>query len=163
MSIWLPCGPGYEASLEGDIRRSSTGRILKGYITQKGYKEVHIYVGQCQQRVNRLVAQAFLPAPTEEGLVVDHIDRNKLNNHASNLRWVSQVINRANRDPYIRPQKNNILNLQYISPHRNGKDCYDIRFKHNGQSYRKYVIGTLEEVIAKRDEMLAECGIIISS
>ena len=44
--------------------------------------------------VHRLVALAFVDG-YKEGLVVDHIDRNKTNNHADNLRWVTSSINTA--------------------------------------------------------------------
>jgi hypothetical protein len=44
--------------------------------------------------VHRLVALAFLgkPESTEE-LVVDHLDRDKQNNQADNLQWISRVWN----------------------------------------------------------------------
>lgn len=48
-------------------------------------------------RVHRLVALAFLP--TIEGKAfVDHIDRDKMNNVASNLRWTTASENQVNRD-----------------------------------------------------------------
>jgi len=48
-------------------------------------------------RVHRLVALAFLP--TIEGKAfVDHIDRDKMNNNASNLRWATASENQRNRD-----------------------------------------------------------------
>lgn len=54
-------------------------------------------------RVNRLVAQAFVPgmnewvSETECNNVCEHIDCNKNNNMASNLRWTSQNGNMANK------------------------------------------------------------------
>ena len=46
--------------------------------------------------VHRLVAEAFIPNPDDKPLV-DHIDRNPLNNHASNLRWCSSAENNRNK------------------------------------------------------------------
>lgn len=54
---------------------------LKVILCKNGTKKTHL--------VHQLVAHAFVPG-YREGLVVNHIDENKSNNHASNLEWVSQ-------------------------------------------------------------------------
>jgi len=51
-------------------------------------------------RVHRLVALAFLPA-VEGKAFVDHIDRDKMNNVASNLRWATASENQRNQ-PRVR-------------------------------------------------------------
>jgi hypothetical protein len=43
--------------------------------------------------VHRIVCSAFLGAPPIKGHVVDHIDTNRANNRAENLRWVSRLEN----------------------------------------------------------------------
>lgn len=48
-------------------------------------------------RVHRLIALAFLPV-VEGKAFVDHIDRDKMNNVASNLRWTTASENQVNRD-----------------------------------------------------------------
>ena len=62
------------------------------------YTMVNSPVNHKNYYVHRLVAIAFVrnPAPTELKHV-DHIDQNKLNNAASNLRWVTPALNNLNR------------------------------------------------------------------
>ena len=74
---------------DGRLLKRTNGRTNKydftyGTMNKKGYM-----VTQCegkQYRVHRLIADAFLPNP-ENKPTVDHIDRNRLNNRLSNLRW----------------------------------------------------------------------------
>jgi len=40
--------------------------------------------------VHRLVAENFLPESQKKGMLVIHLDHNKLNNHFENLKWVAQ-------------------------------------------------------------------------
>lgn len=49
-----------------------------------------------QERVHRLVAFAFVDGWSEDYNVVDHIDRDKLNNHYTNLRWTDNSGNQRN-------------------------------------------------------------------
>ena len=56
-----------------------------------GYLEVSI--NGRRRDLHRIVAECFVPKPPGEGLEVNHKDGNKLNNHASNLEWVSHLEN----------------------------------------------------------------------
>ena len=91
---WLPLDDQYAVSEDGDVMNTRLGRILKPLDDRRGYLRIDLY-GK-HKKIHRLVADRFLPAPTAEGLVVDHIDRNRLNNSASNLRWVTSKENRLN-------------------------------------------------------------------
>lgn len=79
----------YLVSNLGKVKNSKTGRILCPWLCN-GYAIVALH--GVHYRVHRLVAQAFCPNTTIDG-VVNHIDGNKLNNSASNLEWVSQKEN----------------------------------------------------------------------
>ena len=48
-------------------------------------------------RINRLVAQEFMPNP-DNLPTVDHINRNKIDNRIENLRWASMKMQCNNRD-----------------------------------------------------------------
>jgi hypothetical protein len=81
--------PGYEVSEHGRVRRSSSGRVLRGRPTNH-YLSVCLSVrGHVEQRlVHRLVAEAFLGAiPT--GGQVDHVNGIKADNRAANLEIVT--------------------------------------------------------------------------
>jgi hypothetical protein len=62
-----------------------------------GYLETILYKNKIPKSVtiHRLVAQAFIPNP-EAKPMIDHIDRNRHNNHVSNLRWCSLQENMNN-------------------------------------------------------------------
>jgi len=91
---WKPI-PNYEEC--GFI--SSTGLVknLKGEqrkltISKYGYFRVGLKGGKRTISVHKLVADAFVSGK-EKGLVVNHIDGNKLNNDVNNLEWVTQSYN----------------------------------------------------------------------
>lgn len=76
------------------------GRIIKQQLKKDGYYQVdmlkfgkHLY-----RRVNRVIAQAFVPNP-ENKPICDHIDNNPLNNKSSNLQWIT---NAENIQKYVR-------------------------------------------------------------
>ena len=66
------------------------GKILSPWVSKVGYLTVSIKEGGKRPKytVHRLVASAFCDG-FEPGLSVNHIDGDKLNNHASNLEWVT--------------------------------------------------------------------------
>lgn len=82
----------YQVSNIGRVRsfnnRASKERILKPYLNKrKGYLYVFLSgKNKKNVRINRLVAEAFIP--NIDGLPqVNHLDTNKLNNCVSNLEW----------------------------------------------------------------------------
>jgi hypothetical protein len=75
---------------QGNFRARQPGKILKGCKTLGGYLEVaqQIEGRRKKYRIHKLVAEEWVPGYFE-GAHVDHIDGNKLNNHPSNLEWVT--------------------------------------------------------------------------
>jgi hypothetical protein len=92
--MWLSLNNGYSVSKDGYVMNERSGHILTPQDDRRGYARVDLH-GK-HKKVHYLVASRWLPAPTEEGLVIDHIDGNRLNNDADNLRWCSQSVNMRN-------------------------------------------------------------------
>lgn len=90
--MWLSLDDQYDISKDGYVMNTRTGKFLSPEVQAgQGYLRVRLY-GK-HKRIHRLVASRWLPAPTEEGLVVHHIDHNKMNNNVENLMWVTQKWN----------------------------------------------------------------------
>jgi len=97
---WKPV-PGtdglFEVSNLGRVREHGTGKMLKIYTNSKGYA-VAVILGKIR-KVHTIVGTVFLCRPkSSEPLQIDHIDRNRLNNEAGNLRWVTAKENRKNQN-----------------------------------------------------------------
>ncbi|MCH7909830.1 MAG: HNH endonuclease [Candidatus Hydrogenedentes bacterium] len=92
-------GYDYEVSDHGRVRRTKTipqspaGRLL-GYVSSWGYRKVDLSRGGRKQEalVHRLVAMAFISNPNDLP-EINHIDGDKLNNHVTNLEWVTNLKN----------------------------------------------------------------------
>lgn len=98
-SVWkdLP-SPHSEYEISGmGIRNKKTMKMLKGNKTG-GYHKYFLSGTDGKTKAfyfHRLLASSFIPNENNYPLI-DHIDRNKLNNSISNLRWVNHSMNALN-------------------------------------------------------------------
>lgn len=83
----------FEVSNFGRFRKIGQRKLMSGSISDDGY--ISVQFNGVKARMHRLVAQAFVPNPEGKELV-DHIDGNRANNYASNLRWVTAKENAHN-------------------------------------------------------------------
>ena len=99
MEEWKTIIDDYEVSNFGNCRRGD--KVINCSIQNRGYK--YFQLQREGKRINYLihqqVAKLFIGERINE-LVVDHIDRNKLNNNVSNLRYVTQQENCCNMKRY---------------------------------------------------------------
>lgn len=138
----------YEVSNLGNVRSKDRQSISYGkrLCNRKGKerkiyqgKNDYMYIDLCKEgkrktwNVHRLVALTFLPNPLQLPQV-DHIDRNKTNNVVTNLRWVSNAENQANRGM----SKNNTSGEMYITV------LYRVSITRNGKKTQKSFT-TMEE------------------
>ena len=90
--------PNYEISNLGNVKNKTTKRLLKNTISSTGYYVIDLYKnGKGKKfKIHRLIAIAFIHN-LENLQIIDHIDKNKLNNSLDNLRWTTQRNNCYNK------------------------------------------------------------------
>lgn len=131
IEVWKECERGerccYYVSNLGRIKSmrmvNLNEKLLKPRQYGKGYLSVNI--NKKNKPIHHLVALIFI-GERPEGLQIDHIDRNKLNNRADNLRYVTANENQQNRDSY----RTDILETDT-------KERTKIRTKLNARKYRE--------------------------
>lgn len=133
---------------KGNITYVTKDRILKQSVDSVGYPYVNLsdYKKQKTFRVHQLVAIAFLNHTPDKhkGLVIDHIDGDKLNNMTTNLQLITNKKN-TSKD---RKNKTSKFTGVYLSKQSNK---WISQFKKNGIT--KY-LGTFEIEEEARDAYL---------
>lgn len=90
--IWLPFRNSiYLISNTGKVKNSKTKKLLKGSLTNDGYIRYDLRLpneGKKHYFGHRLVYETFC-GNLIDGLVINHIDGNKLNNHMDNLEQIT--------------------------------------------------------------------------
>ena len=145
---------GYENYLiynDGRLQNKKTKRFLKQSRNSDGYLMIDLYNQGFKKcfKIHRLVAKYYcINEKPEEYNTVDHIDRNKINNHYTNLRWCNQLINMQNTGFF----SNNTTGYKNISFCKN---VYVVKITRNKDTYYKKGFKTIEEAIKYRDELLS--------
>ena len=85
--------PGYEISDDGKIRslKGTKPKLLTEALSSSGYKFVCTFANGKRETsyIHRLVAEAFIPNSAGGFAIVNHKDKNKLNNSIGNLEWIT--------------------------------------------------------------------------
>jgi hypothetical protein len=124
------CFETYEISNFGNVRRKLLNgeyKILKCSILNRGAKYKYFQTNREKKRINylvhHLVAKLFI-GNRPDNLVIDHIDRNSLNNNVNNLRYITQKENCHNTDKYIEgiegegKERNKLICKKWREEHR---------------------------------------------
>lgn len=150
----------YGVTIDGRFWRfykHKTNELKIEYDNREGklpYGRVKITIDGVYKKVtiHRLVAEAFLPAPTEENCEIDHIDNNPQNNHASNLRWVSRSVNLERRRTETMGRHSKKTTGEHLISKADNR--YRVYIKRK-DLYHLSSHETLEEAVAERDRVLS--------
>jgi DNA-directed RNA polymerase subunit RPC12/RpoP len=156
MEEWKICFESYEISNFGNCRKllnNNEYKIINGTIGNRGYRYFQIKRNNKRQNFlfHQLVAKCFLGNKEDDKFVIDHIDRNKLNNNLTNLRYVSKKENSLNSDRVIiniqnPDRKQNLLNQWLI----NNKDKINERKKKYYEDNKNDILKKDKEIICSK-------------
>ena len=159
MEIWKEV-PGYiglyKVSNYGRVKSVKKQLVLKTCGSGNRYKTVALCNGMRKTfRVHRLVAAAFIPNPDNKPCI-DHIDGDRANNHADNLRWVTYMENNNNPITKKRLSENNAKNMQGKKGalHPNSKP---VRMMKNGVCLKIYQSIYLAKKDGFSDTLIIRC------
>lgn len=130
-------------------RRVFKEKILSQYIDSEGYYALSLN-GKIY-RTHWLLYNTFVG--DSKGFVIDHIDRNKLNNSLSNLRCVENSINIKNAKIKYRPD---IKDMSYRYKHPEKAHPFLLRFSIEGKRKTIGYYKTYDEALQKYNELYAK-------
>ena len=145
----------YKIYDDGRVFGIKRNKFLKPLFNKSGYYYIALSKNNEAEmlRLHKLVALHFI-GKNPIGLEIDHIDKNRLNNNVSNLRYISRSENQANKYVVGKIPYRHICkfgNGFKIAICRNGKNIFQ-------KNSRKW---TLEDAIKVRNEEYIKLGIEI--
>ena len=146
----------YKVSNYGRVKSVKKQLVLKTSGSGNRYKTVALCNGMRKTfRLHRLVAAAFIPNPDNKPCI-DHIDGDRANNHADNLRWVTYLENNNNPITKKRLSENNAKNMQGKKGvlHPNSKP---VRMMKNGVCLKIYQSIHLAKQDGFNDTLIIRC------
>ena len=121
--------PGYKIGNQGTIIGKRFNTPLKPTLGKRGYFTVNLYFQS--KTVHSLVAKAWI-LNSENKPCIDHIDRNKLNNCITNLKWVTYMENNNN----ISMLNTNTSGITGLN-HNFINNCWEVKRTRFGKKYYK--------------------------
>lgn len=139
----------YEVSNQGHVRNRATGKILKPYLDPHGYFSFRLANNKVQTKkyMHRLVAEAFIENPDKLPLV-DHINRDRLDNRLENLRWSSHTGNMLNTTRHEQV----MYGISWCAKRAH----YQVHFRRNKKQKGFGNYKTLEEAKVRRDAVIIQ-------
>jgi len=125
----------YQIGENGEVYNKKTGQEIKQSI-RTGYYSVRMINddGNVKNvRIHRLLGGAFISNPLNKK-IIDHIDRNRLNNNLENLRWVTSSENNTNKTV---SSKNKLGIVGITDMLHNNKMCWCAYIKKNKKAITK--------------------------
>lgn len=127
----------YEVSRDGVVRNIKSKKIKKQFITRFGYYRTSYRVNKTNPHYNpsqgwdrplhQLVMEVWGPEQPSPNHIIDHIDRNKLNNNIENLRWVTPSENKLNCDMELFKLNNSLGQLNSKRKKRIAIELEDVK------------------------------------
>ena len=131
-NIWEICvlDDAYEINTEYPypIRKRANNRIISEYVERNGY--IRCQMSGIKYLKHRVIATQFIPNPDNLEFV-DHINRNRSDNHIDNLRFVSHADNMRNRSGIMNVEYN-IIEYDYLPD-----DLIEVD-EYNGYQFQDY-------------------------
>ena len=87
--------PRYECSTLGRFRSKASGKYLSGTIAFNGYQHIGLFSQgtQITKLAHRLIAETWLEKPSPRHSDVNHKNKARSDNRASNLEWSTRSYN----------------------------------------------------------------------